>query len=189
MIKHALVCLWMLLTVTGVASAAEATIVQQMKSGGHLLLLRHAYAPGSGDPADFKIDDCATQRNLNAKGRDQARQIGQWLRDRGIERARIYSSQWCRCQETARLLNFGNVTQLPALNSFFSRPEDRAPNMAALRHFLARQPADGPLIILVTHYVNISALTGEAVGSAEGVVVQLHGDGGVRLRGRLDFGL
>ena len=170
-----------------VASASPDRLVAQIKSGGHVLLLRHAYAPGTGDPEHFRIGDCTTQRNLNDQGRTQAKQIGQWLRRRGIETARIYSSQWCRCQETARLLDLGPVTDLPALNSFFERPQDREPNLAALRVFLSRQPTEGRLIILVTHFVTISGITGEGVASGEGVVLKLRGDGGTQFSGLLAF--
>lgn len=152
-------------------------------------MIRHAYAPGSGDPANFGIGDCTTQRNLDEEGRNQAKRIGQWLRRHGIGSARVYSSQWCRCLETADLIDLGKVAQLPALNSFYERPEDRTPNLAALVAFLAKQPTDGGLIVLVTHYVTIAGITGEAVSSGEGVVLKLKGDGNFDLRGRLRFDL
>ena len=140
-------------------------------------MIRHALAPGSGDPDNFRVGDCTTQRNLNERGRNQARRIGAWLRAGGIQAARVYSSQWCRCLETAALMNVGPVRELPALNSFYERPQDRASNLSALRAFLARQPADGDLIILVTHYVTIAGITGVAVSSGEGVLLKLA-DGG-----------
>ncbi len=107
----------------------EKAIISQIQNGGRILMVRHAYTPGSGDPYNFKIGDCSTQRNLSESGRRQAKQIGQWLRNQGISKARVYSSQWCRCLETARLLNLGKVIELPALNSFFDRPHDRTPNL------------------------------------------------------------
>jgi phosphohistidine phosphatase SixA len=169
--------------------ADRVSIVESLQSGGHVLMIRHAYAPGSGDPDNFQIGDCSTQRNLNDQGREQARAIGAWLRERGVTRARIYSSQWCRCLETARLMDLGPVTELPALNSFFSRPRDREPNLNALRDFLSQQDPDGELIVLVTHFVTISALTGEGVSSGEGVVLRLlHGDSPEPV-GRLTFGM
>jgi phosphohistidine phosphatase SixA len=152
-------------------------------------MIRHAYAPGSGDPANFQIGDCATQRNLNDVGREQARHIGKWLRARGITAARVYTSQWCRCRETAELLGLGPVAALPALNSFYERPRDREPNLAALRDFLARQPAKGPLVVLVTHYVTIAGITDEAVSSGEGVLLRLQESRDVEVLRRLDFGL
>ena len=162
--------------------------VQALTSGGHVLMLRHAYAPGTGDPANFRLDDCSTQRNLNDRGRAQAGAIGDWLRARGVTRARVFSSQWCRCLETAERLGLGPVTPLPALNSFFERPEDREPNLAALRRFLADQPRDGALIVLVTHFVTIAGLTGEGVGSGEAVVLDLGTGAPYPLIGRLAFG-
>ena len=123
--------------------ADQGDLIKQIKSGGHVLMIRHAYAPGTGDPAHFKIGDCSTQRNLDDRGRSQARTIGDWLRSKGIKVANVYSSQWCRCLETAALLNFGSVTELPALNSFYELPQNREPNIRALRSFIANltQPA------------------------------------------------
>ena len=167
------------------AAASLDRLIAQLKSGGHVLMIRHAYAPGTGDPEHFRIGDCATQRNLNDQGRAQAEKIGQWLRRRGIHAARIYSSQWCRCLETARLLKLGPVTELPALNSFFERPQDREPNLAALRAFLAQQPTDGPLIVLVTHFVTIAGITGEGVASGQGVVLKLQSVGRAEFIGPL----
>ena len=181
-------CMAVLLLLWNISAAAGSeTLVNDLKQGGHVLMIRHAYAPGTGDPANFKIGDCATQRNLDAGGRNQARNTGQWLRDRGIESARVYSSQWCRCLETAELMALGPVTELPALNSFFEKPEDREPNLSALRKFLVDQPADGPLIVLVTHYVTILGIAGEAVGSGEAVVLKLTGNGEFDILGRMGF--
>lgn len=166
----------------------EKAIVSQLQSGGRILMIRHALAPGSGDPDTFKIGDCSTQRNLNERGRSQAKQIGQWFRSQGILEARVYSSQWCRCLETAQFLGLGKAMELPALNSFFNRPLDREPNLTALQVFISQQPADGQLIIMVTHFVTIAAMTDEGVSSGEGVVLQLTGDGRYSVSGRLGFG-
>ncbi len=170
-----------------VQAADFDNLVEQIKEGGYVLMIRHAYAPGTGDPANFRIGDCATQRNLNGRGRTQAREIGRWLRARGIDSARVFSSQWCRCLETAELIGLGPVSQLPALNSFFERPQDAKPNLAALREFLSRQPEDGKLILLVTHFVTISGITGQGVSSGEGAVLRLAGDAGFKVLGRLGF--
>ena len=99
-------------------SSERLDAIRALKSGGGVLMIRHANAPGSGDPANFKIGDCATQRNLDDLGRAQARAIGVFLRHHEIVKVRLYSSQWCRCLETARLMNLGAVQPLPALNSF-----------------------------------------------------------------------
>jgi phosphohistidine phosphatase SixA len=167
-------------------SSDRLDLVQALKTGGAVLIVRHAHAPGSGDPDNFTIGDCATQRNLDARGREQARAIGAYLRRHGISKARLYSSQWCRCLETARQMQIGAVQPLPALNSFYQRPEERAGRIEALQAFLAKQPRDGGLIVLITHYVTIAALTGEGVVSGEGVVLQLTHDA-PKVVGRLDF--
>ena len=159
------------------APAVAGELPGRIPLKGQVLMVRHAQAPGSGDPENFQLGDCTTQRNLDERGRNQARQIGVWLRANGIHAARVYASQWCRCLETAALMNVGPVRELPALNSFYERPQDRASNLSALRAFLARQPADGDLIILVTHYVTIAGITGVAVSSGEGVLLKLA-DGG-----------
>jgi phosphohistidine phosphatase SixA len=164
-------------------------LVEQIKTGGHVLMIRHAYAPGNGDPENFRIGDCTTQRNLDDRGRSQARRIGQWLAQRGVQSARVYASQWCRCLETAQGLGLGPVAELPALNSFYERPQDREPNLTALKAFLAQQPADGKLIVLVTHYVTISSLTDQGMSAGEGVVMRLNGAGGFEVLGRLEFDL
>ncbi len=168
--------------------AESKNLLEQMKAGGHILMIRHAMAPGSGDPKNFQIGDCSTQRNLDDRGRSQARAIGEWLRSNGIEKARMFSSQWCRCQETAKLINLGPVVQLPALNSFYERPQDREPNLKALRIFLSKQTSQDKLLILVTHFVTISEITGEAVSSGEGVVLRVKEKGAFEVAGRLNFG-
>ena len=171
------------------AHADQGDLINRMRSCGHILMLRHAYAPGSGDPANFKIGDCATQRNLNDRGRTQARTIGEWLRSKGIKDAKVYSSQWCRCQETAKLLGFGPVAELPALNSFYGMPENRDPNIKTLRSFIANLPADGELIIFVTHFETILEIAGEGVSPGEGVVLKLKEGGAFDVLGSLSFQL
>lgn len=169
----------------GTVAAADSP-VESLRAGG-VLLLRHAIAPGFGDPAGFRIDDCSTQRNLSDAGRQQARDIGAWLRARGISRARVYSSQWCRCLETARLLGLGEVSPLPGLNSFFQSPEDRMPNLAAVRDFLAGQMLRNEPLVLVTHQVTVTALTGIYPDSGEGVVATLGENGELGDFARLSF--
>ena len=184
-----LVCLPGLVTLAmaGVDSD-QAEMIERMKAGGHILMIRHALAPGTGDPANFRIGDCSTQRNLDDRGREQAGAIGKFLRSKGITSARVYSSQWCRCLETAELINMGSVTELPALNSFYELTRDREPNLKALRKFIAKQPFDGVLVILVTHLVTISAIANEGVSSGEGVLLKLSRDAPYKIVGRLDFG-
>ena len=165
----------------------RAEIIENMLAGGHILMIRHALAPGTGDPANFQIGDCSTQRNLDDRGRDQARAIGDWLRSKGINSASVYSSQWCRCLETAKLLRMGPVAELPALNSFYELTENREPNLKALREFITKQPPDGKLIIMVSHLVTISAIADEAVSSGEGVLLKISPTELYEVMGRLNF--
>ena len=150
-------------------------------------MIRHAMAPGNGDPPNFKIGDCSTQRNLDDSGRTQARGIGKWLRANGVKSARIYSSQWCRCLETAKLIDLGSVQELAALNSFYEKVQDREPNLQALNEFISLQPVKGELIILVTHFVTIGAIADTVVSSGEGVLFELHKDMPYTVVGRLNF--
>lgn len=187
------VCLLIILSagsilLPAVDSAADHNeMIARLKAGGHILMVRHAVAPGSGDPDHFTIGDCSTQRNLNETGRAQARSIGDWLRHKGVASARLYSSQWCRCLETATLMQLGPVKPLPALNSFYERTQDREPNISALKAFISRQPGDGELIVLVTHFVTIGAMTGESVSSGVGVLLELKEDAPYRVVGKLTF--
>ncbi len=160
--------------------------LERLKSGNFLVMMRHARAPGTGDPADFKLGDCRTQRNLDETGREQARRFGQRLKAIGLDRIAIYSSQWCRCLETARALGLGPVRELPALNSFYQREEDRAGNLAALSTFIKRlgKGTDRP-VILVTHQVTVSAMSGEWVESGAAKVFRLDGTGRPKMVGTL----
>ena len=160
----------------------EELIARNMQDGNHFVILRHALAPGTGDPQDFVLGDCATQRNLSAKGRSQAEKIGELLRSHGIDNARVFSSQWCRCLETARLLGLGEVEELPALNSFFRFFEKKEKQTAELRAWLKEQDLGMPLV-LVTHQVNITALTGVFPGSGEMVIVERKEGGKLRVAG------
>lgn len=174
----------LLLAATSSATAATVSPADLAKPG-RLLMLRHALAPGTGDPPGFRLDDCATQRNLDSIGRTQATDLGRRLAAAGVTRARIFSSQWCRCLETARLLGHGPVEALPLLNSFYPRPQEKEARIAALRDFIARLPLDGPPVILVTHQFTINEFTGAGTPSGGGSVFALDGSGMPRLLGAL----
>jgi phosphohistidine phosphatase SixA len=163
------------------ADSMSGNLSALITGSGRVLIVRHALAPGTGDPDNFKIDDCSTQRNLDASGRKQALAMGEWLRSQGVERARVFSSQWCRCKDTAELMKLGPVTELPALNSFFQRWEEKESNMRALSAFLSEQNVDETLIVLVTHQVTITALTGVYPTSGTGVMLVLDGEGGFEI--------
>lgn len=165
--------------------ASGAAVAVPAVRPGQVLVLRHARAPGVGDPAGMVLGDCATQRNLDAIGREQAERLGERLRAAGWEEARVFTSQWCRCRETARLLGLGPVEDLPLLNSFFSTPEQGAARTQAWRDHLARLPRSGPPLVFVTHQVNITALTGVFPSSGEGLVLKLLPGGGFERVGTL----
>jgi phosphohistidine phosphatase SixA len=164
--------------------AADEAAFSALREPGAVAVMRHALAPGTGDPAHFRLDDCATQRNLDARGRAQARATGEALRAAGIEVDRVLTSAWCRCRETAELLALAPVEVLPALNSFFQDRSTRDAQTTALRAFLdALAPEER--VLLVTHQVNISALAGRGTRSGE-VLVLARGDGGdVTVRGSI----
>jgi phosphohistidine phosphatase SixA len=168
------------------AQAADPLPLAELAKPGRVLMLRHANAPGTGDPPNFKLGDCATQRNLDAAGRAQAAKLGERLATAGIARAKVYSSQWCRCLDTARLLKLGPVSELPALNSFYGRMQDRDATLATLRAFLAGLPADGLPVVLVTHQFTINAFTGQSTVSGGGTVFAVNGSGAPRALGEIE---
>jgi broad specificity phosphatase PhoE len=158
----------------GGAARAEEAAWQALAAGGCALLLRHAQTvPGIGDPPGFRLDDCATQRNLSDAGRAESRRLGEALRRRGIRFDEVLSSRWCRCVDTARLaFPQQPVRVFEPLNSFFADGSTREAQTRALREYLASQRP--PLrIAMVTHQVNVSALTGQSVAMGEGLVVAL----------------
>jgi phosphohistidine phosphatase SixA len=166
------------------ATTATDDLWTQLVTGGQAVLLRHAIAPGTGDPPTFKLGDCSTQRNLSDAGQQQARRIGAAFRRHGVKVDKVYTSQWCRCQDTARLLKLGPVEPLLLLNSFFENRSAGQGQTAALQEFLTTKSFAG-VVVLVTHQVNITALTGIYPRSGEAVVVEASDSGGIRVLGRL----
>lgn len=151
-------------------AAAQQTGWDALEQPARAGLLRHALAPGYSDPEGFDIARCETQRNLDHRGRAQARALGDAIRARGIRVDRVISSEWCRCRETAELLGLGPVETVPMLNSFFEDRSTAAAQTEALQAYLAALPPDEKVLI-VTHQVNISALTGRSTRSGEMVVI------------------
>src|SRR5437899_5938444 len=146
--------------VAGVAPAAADALWTLLRSGGQVILLRHAATDRSfADPPGFRLDDCSTQRNLIEEGREQARRLGEVLRARAVPIGRVLSSQWCRCLETARLA-FGRAEPWPPLNAAPRDAERGAARARELRALLATPPAGGNLV-LVTHGFNIRDATGD----------------------------
>ena len=161
----------LMIAVAGAAFGAEEMSLDEAVQGqGQVIFIRHAYAPGFGDPPHFEVGDCATQRNLDDTGRQQSRRIGAALRDAGLANTRVLSSPWCRCIDTARLLAIGEVEVVGWLGSFFQGHVDEGETLARLNDYLAQVPRDMPPPVLVTHYVVIGAVTGLAVPSGGAVL-------------------
>ncbi|MDN4056842.1 histidine phosphatase family protein [Massilia sp. YIM B02769] len=180
-----------LLTLLPLACAAQATATaddalwQRLRAGGVIVLMRHAATtPGVGDPPGFELGKCATQRNLSAAGRDDARAIGAAFRHHNIVPGAVWSSRWCRCLETARLA-FDGAKPEPTLDSMFQLDEATgAARLQDLRNRLEARRGMGPLV-LVTHDVNIRALTGEYLEQGEMLLTELR-DGRLAVIGRLN---
>ena len=132
----------------------------------NVIFMRHALAPGIGDPNNFKIGDCSTQRNLNETGIAQAVLIGKQLKKNSIQFNKIYSSQWCRCYQTATLLDLGKVHEFAGLNSIFQNFVSRRKTLQKLEQKLSEISLN-KLVIFVTHQVNIQAITKKNVASGE----------------------
>lgn len=168
---------------------SEAEIWTTLRqSTGAVVLLRHAIAPGTGDPATFQLDDCSTQRNLSEAGREQARRIGATFRQQNIPIAGVRSSQWCRCLETARLLDLGRVEPLPALNSFFSDRSTAAQQTQQVQEAIVGHRNTSGVLILVTHQVNITALTDIVPQQGEAIVLKTNAQNQVEMVGQLPLG-
>jgi phosphohistidine phosphatase SixA len=174
--RHCLACLAAsTLPFTGPARASvPAAFAAALATPGTHVILRHARAPGTGDPPAFRLGDCSTQRNLDTRGRAQARRLGDMLRATDAPFDAVLTSEWCRCRDTAALLDLGPVTAEPVLNSFFAGRGDRTAQTRALRDLL--RGAGDRRLVLVTHQVNITALTGSGVASGEAFAIRM-GDG------------
>ncbi|EAU42610.1 Phosphoglycerate mutase family protein [Fulvimarina pelagi HTCC2506] len=168
------------------SAAAQDVELENAKEDGVQLLMRHAIAPGTGDPSDFAIGDCSTQRNLSEEGRDQARAIGERIRADGIGIDVVLTSQWCRCRETAELLDIGPVEDAPFLNSFFGDRSTSQAQTEAARERIRELAEAGRRAMLVTHQVNITALTDVFPSSGEIVLVAAGEDGSIEVRGSID---
>ena len=160
------------------AGEGYAAVERLLREGGVVIAFRHALAPGTFDPPEFRLGDCSTQRNLNDEGRAQARRIGQWFGARGLKPARVRSSPWCRCVDTARLA-FGAAEVWPALGSPRGTPQDEAAKaLPALRQALeSARSRRGSFEAWVTHMFVLSDLTGEGSSSGEGLVLRAEGSG------------
>ena len=166
------------------AVQADDALWALLKQGGQVVLIRHGLTtPGVGDPPGFVLSDCSTQRNLSDVGREEAQRLGAAVRSRGIPIARVLSSPWCRCIETAKIA-FGQAEPHAALGNLFDHPQNRERQMAAFRELAAAAPKRGNLI-LVTHGSTTAAFTGVSPATAEMVVITPTGRGEHRLAGRM----
>jgi broad specificity phosphatase PhoE len=171
------------LTLPASARASEP-LWTLLESGGQVVLVRHGSTPpGVGDPPGYRLDDCATQRNLSATGREEARRIGAAFTARGIPVERVLSSPWCRCLETARLA-FGTAEPWDPLRSLFADRTRQAEQVRAFRD-LAGEKRAGSNVILVTHGANIVAFVGVSPAMGEMVIVTPQGGGAFTVAGRL----
>ena len=162
--------------------AADSAAWTALRAGTHIALMRHADAPGgAGDPPGFRLEDCATQRNLSEKGRADAAKIGARLKAEGIRIEKILSSPWCRCTETARLLQLGPVEAQPTFSNVFVLQGQTESLTAGARAVIDAWKGSG-ILLVVTHGANIFALTGVSPASGEIVVVR---GGGREAVGRL----
>lgn len=167
-----------------------AALWGKLKEGGRVALIRHAQAPGgAGDPPGFLLGHCMTQRNLSAGGRDEARTLGASLRAQAIPVGKVLSSQWCRCRETATLMDIGDVEDAPTFNNAYVLGEKRGALTEGARAVIAAWKGPGNLVV-VTHGANILPLAGFNPGEGEIVLVEPLPDaaGQLRVLGRIPFG-
>ena len=155
---------------TSIKADLNKNLINQLEDGGKLIFIRHAYAPGNGDPNNFNLNDCSTQRNLNVDGRKQAQKIGKFFRENKIKIYKVLSSEWCRCKETADIA-FKNFSTNSFLNSFYSSKyaKNRDKQVEALKNYVKKFNSNKNLI-LVTHYVLISEVLNYNPSSGEIVV-------------------
>ena len=171
--------IFLLLFCQGKFALAQSELATKLNDGMHVLLMRHADAPGYGDPQNYQISQCSTQRNLGDLGRKQAKRIGEWLANQEIQQAKIYSSPWCRCVDTATLLNKGAVKKEVSLGSFFDDMSQAKRQTHELTKLIAAERRQYPNmpIIMVTHHVNIQSYVGMVVNSGDMVLVKVDSAG------------
>jgi len=166
------------------AAVSDEQVWAQLRSGGLVVFIRHALTdPGVGDPTGFRIEDCKTQRNLNATGRAEAERLGETLRRHAVPVTQVLSSEWCRCKDTAQIA-FGRYETWPALNNLFGRQENAASQRRAMLERAAQFRGAGNLI-LISHGITIAEVVGISPGTAEMVVMRPAGAGKLDFVGRI----
>jgi len=155
---------------TSIKADLDKNLMNQLLDGNKLIFIRHAYAPGNGDPNNFNLNDCSTQRNLSEEGRKQAQKIGEFFTNNNIEIKKIFSSEWCRCKETAEIA-FLNYSTKNFLNSFYNLKyaKNKTKQIKKLNDYVS-QFKSSENIVFVTHYVLILEVLNYAPSSGEIVV-------------------
>ena len=155
---------------TSIKADLNKNLIKELKDGEKLIFIRHAYAPGNGDPNNFNLDDCSTQRNLNDDGKKQAKYIGEFFKRNKIKIDKVLSSEWCRCKDTA-VIAFGNFSKKSFLNSFYSSKyaKNKDKQIKELNDYI-REFESKKNLVLVTHYVLILEVLNYAPSSGEIVV-------------------
>ena len=155
---------------TPIKADLNKNLMNQLLDGNNLIFIRHAYAPGSGDPDNFNLNDCSTQRNLSEEGKKQAKKIGEFFTNNNIKINKVFSSEWCRCKETAEIA-FGGYSTKNFLNSFYSSKyaKNKKKQIEELENYV-QQLKSSKNLVFVTHYVLISEVLNYAPSSGEIVV-------------------
>ena len=163
---------------------AEVDIWKEIDKGNKIIFIRHALAPGSGDPPGFNINDCKTQRNLNDTGIKQSKKIGKLFKDNQVKIDLVLTSEWCRCKDTARYA-FNNFKEFSALNSTFEAPfnKNKAKQTKEIKLFVKKWKGEGKNLIFVTHYSVITEMTNAYPSSGEIIVT----DKEFRVKGSLEI--
>ena len=145
-------------------------LIDSLKEGGKIIFIRHALAPGGGDPDNFKLNDCSTQRNLNQDGIEQSKKIGFFFKENKIPIDKVLSSEWCRCKDTAKYA-FKNFKTFDALNSFYSLKFEKNKNkqIKDLKKYINQWNSKDNLVF-VTHYVVILEILDVAPSSGEIII-------------------
>jgi broad specificity phosphatase PhoE len=178
--------LWLIMGQAIAEPISQDELWNTLRGGGNVLLIRHAQTiPGFGDPPGFQLNDCSSQRYLSDDGRAQARRMGDRVRTERVPIGPVLSSEWCRCYETAQMA-FGTYRMWPPLNSFFKDYSTRDEQTQAVLKQIESFAEEGNLV-LVTHQVNITALTGKAVSQGEAVVVRHDPQRGFQVLGNIRF--
>lgn len=177
--KWRLRCLFLLCMICLPLANSYAKLVDDLTSGQYVLFIRHAQAPGYSDPAGYQLDQCATQRNLDEFGRKQSQLIGQWLSREGVTKAHVMSSPWCRCIDTAKLLDKGMVHITPEIGSFFNEMDQAKSQTIRLEKLIQNKLKVQPHtpMIFVSHHVNIEAYTNKVINQGDMLLVKVSPDG------------